>query len=487
MNRFFKSPLLFFPLFWVLTPAVSAQMPAAEGAVRSLIDESPAASALWSVVVSDEDGRILIDIDGDRIIRPASMFKLISSAAALNILGPDFRYRTRLYGTGELDGDVWRGDLLIRGVGDPAISGEFTDGNALFLFETWADLLLDMGVRSIDGNILGNDSYFDDLPYPRGWEWDDLSYYYAAEISALSFNNNVVDLEVVADGEVGDLPEISWFPFQTSYVRFVNEQVITPPFTDFDESYHRIPGSNTIFLRSRLPQGYLETEPLSVPEPAIYFVDTFRRHLEMEGVDVLGEPARDRTERNWSNSRYQLLHEHISVPLREMIRWKIRESDNFYAEMILKTVAAEDLAVPGSTELGLDVLRNFMAEAGFDTTQVTLRDASGMAPATLLNMSDLNRFFHRVREYDWVDVFDESLAIAGREGTLSHRFHQSPIFDRFRGKTGFTSGVRTIGGYLETSSGRQLIVTIATNNFTSKVAVIDRIHQQILENLFESY
>ncbi|MEX0994826.1 MAG: D-alanyl-D-alanine carboxypeptidase/D-alanyl-D-alanine-endopeptidase, partial [Balneolaceae bacterium] len=414
-------------------------------------------------------------------IRPASTWKLVTSAAYLNFLGGDYTFVTGLYGTGRQEGNTWRGDLLIRGTGDPAISGEFYDGNPLFLFEQWVDSLKNMGIDRIDGNLIGNESFFDDVPYPRGWEWDDLSYYYGVEINALSFNKNVVDLEVVADGEVGQKPDIQWFPFNTPYVNFINEQVITPAGTSYDESYRRLLGTNTILLRSRLPRGYYETEPLSIAQPSLYFIDTFSRVLQMEGIRLTGRLITDRQERDWNDENYyRLIYEHESVPLRNMIEWKNKESDNFYAEMLLKTLAAETYGVEGSTELGLEAVKQFMYSVGVDTSRVTMRDGSGMASGNLVRSRDLNEFLKHIQSLDWFDDFYKSLSIAGVDGTLESRFHGSPVRDQFYGKTGFVSGVRTLAGYLRTESGRRLIVTIATNNYTARTSSVDRLHEKIL-------
>jgi serine-type D-Ala-D-Ala carboxypeptidase/endopeptidase (penicillin-binding protein 4) len=143
---------------------------------------------------------------------------------------------------------------LLKAVAIRPLTEIFTN-DPLFLFEKWYQVLDSLGIRQIDGNIVAYDGLFDDVPYPRGWEWDDLSYYYAPEINALSFNSNVVNLEVIADGEVGGTPQIQWYPFNTPYVDFVNEQVITPRTTRYNESYQENsgnqyhPASEARFLR----------------------------------------------------------------------------------------------------------------------------------------------------------------------------------------------------------------------------------------------
>jgi len=454
--------------------------------IRDIIDNSAASSSFWSFQVRNSSGDVLEEYNGNYLIRPASNLKLVTSAAYLDLLGPDFQFTTNLYGTGVQNGNRWDGDLYIRGAGDPSING-VAYSDPMFLFQRWFSVLDSMGVEVIDGNIVGHHGYFDDIPYPRGWEWDDLSYYYAPEISALSFNQNVVDLEVRADGDPGSRPSITWYPFETPYVRFVNEQRITPQNTSFDESYRRELGSNTIYLRSTLPEGYYETEPLSVHNPSLYFIDTFKRYLQLMGIRVEGQLLLSDEPVAWNNGSFIELNQHRSKPLHTMIDRLNRESDNLYAEMLLKTIVAEQYGVPGSTELGLEIVKGFMNDHGFDTTAVELRDASGMAPATLLKTSDLNWFLVELQKKPYFDHYYNSLSIAGMNGTLQYRFYNSDITNNFFGKTGFMSGVRSISGYLNTRSGERLVVTIATNNYTVRTAVVDRIHQQILDYLYSRY
>ena len=454
--------------------------------IRELINNSAAASSFWSYQVRSSDGTILEDYNSDYLIRPASNLKLITSAAYLDRLGADFQFETILYGSGLQDGNRWSGDLYVRGVGDPSINGEAYN-DPLFLFQQWFSTLDSMGVEVIDGNIVGHDGFFDDIPYPRGWEWDDLSYYYAPEISALSFNQNVVDLEVRADGKPGSRPSITWFPFETPYVRFINEQRITPENTSFDESYRRELGSNTIYLRSTLPVGHYETEPLSIHNPSLYFIDTFKRYLQLMGIRVEGQLLVSDEPMDWSNRSLTEIDRHRSKPLHTMVNRLNRESDNHYAEMLLKTMVAEEFGIPGSTELGLEMVKEFMNEHGFDTTAVELRDASGMAPATLVKTSDLNSFLTDIQDEPYFDLYYNSLSVAAQNGTLKNRFYNSNIANNFYGKSGFMSGVRSLSGYLTTESGERVIVTIATNNYTIKTAAVDWVHQQILDYLYSRY
>lgn len=476
--------VLFLGLPLLTMPRAVAQV---SGEIENLIDNSVASNAIWSVQVRDMSGNILEDLNGNKLMRPASNFKLVSSGAFLDKLGPDFQFQTKLYGRGNQTGEVWDGDLIVKGGGDPTINGDFYNDNAFYVFEKWVQVLQKRGIKKIDGNLVGFDGLFDDIPYPKGWEWDDLSFYYAPEINALSFNSNVVDLEVTANGRVGSIPQISWFPFDTPYVEFVNEQVITPRGTSFKESYMRLQGTNVIFLRSTLPQSYYETEPLTITAPAFYFMDTFKRYLENRGVEVTGQLYIDSDFYGWRNSGLDVLDTHESVPLHQIVEKMNMDSNNFYAEMLLKKIAAEEYSVQGSTDLGLQVLKEFMDQNGFDTQHVTLRDASGMAPAILLRGDDLNKYLVQLSAKEYFPYFFDSLPVGGKTGTLSHRFRNSPVSQKFYGKTGFVSGVRSLSGYLDVKSGNRLAVTMLTNNYAVRTTNVDIVHERILEFLYENY
>jgi serine-type D-Ala-D-Ala carboxypeptidase/endopeptidase (penicillin-binding protein 4) len=455
--------------------------------ISQLINNSRASNAFWAVQVRDSSGRVLQNLNGDKLIRPASNLKIVTSGALLDRLGPDYRFETTIYGRGRQADSTWVGDILVKGSGDPSISGIFTNGDKLFLFEKWVNMLFDAGIKVIDGNLIGFDGLFDDVPYPKGWEWDDLTYYYAPEINALSFNSNVVDLEVRAAGRVGSRPRIEWSPFNTPYVEFVNEQTIAPGGTRFNESYRRELGTNTVILRSTLPQGYYETEPLTITAPSLYFMDTFYRYMELRGMVIHGGIFIDSDYYSWSERGLQRLHTHMSEPLYKMVEHLNKESDNFFTEMLLKKLGANAYNVQGTTELGLQVVKEFMNSMGFDTTAVMLRDGSGMAAATMLNAGDLNQYLVNVQQKSFFPYLFSSLAVGGVSGTLSHRFRGSNITENFFGKTGFVSGVRALTGYLDTETGNRLAVSIITNNYTVQTSHVDFIHQRILEYLFSNY
>lgn len=477
---------IFFLLLFTIS-TVQAQQIIFSPEVVNTIENSRTNDAFWSVIVRDTTGKIVEGYNFEKLVRPASNLKLLTSAAILDELGPDYQFQTKMYGIGKQVDDTWQGDIIIRGVGDPSISGDFYRQNRFHVLDKFFSALYDRGIRKISGNLIGNDSFFDQQPYPKGWSWEDLSFYYGVEISALSFNNNAVDLTVYARFNVGEKPGIEWFPFDTDYVNFINDQVITPADTEYDEFYRRKPGTNTIVLGSKLPKGHVEKESLSIEDAPLFFLDTFKKYLEDGNIELSGGIIVDSKPQDWNANRYQLLAEHVSVSLDSMLVQLNKESDNFYAEMLLKTAAAEQFDTVGSTELGISLVKDFAKSMKMDTTNLEMEDASGMSAATLLRTVDLSQMLVEMRNHPYFDSYKKSLSVAGQTGSLKNRFVNSPLKGKVFGKTGYISGVRSLSGYMRGISGKSLTFSVVTNNYTEKSSYVDAIHEQILENIYVKY
>lgn len=477
MQRFKSGFSLFLLAF--ISVNVSAQD------LKSIIESAPNQEALWSVTVRDEDGAILESWNPQSLIVPASNQKLFTTAAVLDGLGSDFRYTTNIYGDGVLVDSVWEGNLVIKGSGDPSISGFMYDENRYFVFGKLTRQLKELGIREINGSLIADVSYFNPEVYPKGWDWDDLSFYYGVEIAPLSFNNNAVDLIVVADGAVGQKPEISWFPSNTGYVTFLNYQTITAAGTKYDEFYRREMGENRIMLGSKLPQGYIEEESLSIDGAAMFFLQSFRTFLNDSGINTPGSYMVQ--DPNPDIAELKVIASHTSEPLSKLIEWTNKESDNFYAEMMLKTLDAEKTHEPGTFEFGVQAVRDFLGGMELDTTYVIMKDGSGMASGNFTKTSILSEFLVKMQHHPDFEVFFKSMSNAGIDGTLAHRMKGTPLYNNFKGKSGYVSGARTLSGYFTTASGERLIISLAANNYIGKVKPIDTVHEQILQYLYAKY
>ncbi len=456
-----------------------------EQRIKHIIYTSAAPNAIWSVSVRDITGLEIVSIHSNTLMRPASNLKLLTSAAVLNVFGPNHRFETPIYGEGELLDGTWYGNLYVIGVADPSVDGKLYEEDRLFVFKSFLAQLREAGIHQIKGNLYGDTSIFGDEPYPGGWEWDDLSFYYAPEISALAFNGNCVDLEVRADGNIGEKPGITWFPFETPYVKFINEQVITPPGTRYIESYRRLPGSNEILLRSTMPEGYFEEECLSVPNASLYFMDTFARFLQSEGISIEGSV--DLLTMPVDTSDMTLLAKHTSKPLREIMNIVNKDSDNMYTEMLMRAAQYRLTDSRAMHNESVAMVRNYVTTKGFKPANLYMKDGSGLASFNLLTTSEMSLFLYNMTSEPFFDAYKASLSIAGIDGNFRTRFGRTRLIGNIEGKSGFISGVRAISGYINTEKNNTLIFSIITNNYPTRTLPIDQAHQAILQQLYETF
>jgi D-alanyl-D-alanine carboxypeptidase/D-alanyl-D-alanine-endopeptidase (penicillin-binding protein 4) len=455
--------------------------------IKDFIEGMPNQEAFWSINVLDENGNRLESINEDKLIIPASNQKLYTLAAVLDRLGSNYRYYTNIYGSDNVTDSTYYGDIIIRGTGDPSISGFLYNEDRFHVFSELTKDLKSNGINTITGSLIGNVSFFDDQVFPLGWDWYDLSFYYGVEIAPLSFNNNTVDLIVRAEGDVGNKPQIEWFPSNSNYVEFINEQVITTKGTKYYEDYRKDLGDNSIYLGSKLPQGYVEKESLAITDAANYFLHSFDAFLNSKGIKTSSSFGIQNYNipDYWVN--YKVLASHSSKPLSELIKWANKESDNFYTEMLLKTLAAEISGIPGTFEEGIKEVRIFLAEQGLDTNLVKMNDGSGLAMGNYTSTGNISTLLYSMKTHKEADVFYNSFPIAGIDGSIAHRFKGTPLYNNVRAKTGYVSGVRTLSGYLNTASGKEITFSLATNHFIGKVSPIDNSHQKILEYLYAKY
>jgi len=487
---------LFLALFLVaVLPATAQTQTNAE--LRAAIDQAVAEggipNAWWTILVWDaETGASLYEKDTGRSFVPASNTKLYTTAAALDILGPDYRFETRLVTDGTVEDGVLKGNLTVVGSGDPVIGGRFTDGDITAYFRAWADSLKAQGIRTIDGHIIGDDDAFDEEYLGYGWQFDDLPWWYAAELSALSFNDNCIDFRL--EGASEGMPAVlSWEPMMTSYVTARNESITIDADGSIDEDYFRVQGTNDFVLRSSVPEGRVEVESLSVSNPTAFFVHVLREVLLAEGIAVRGrsididdlavKPVRDGQTHLFS---------HFSPTLAEIVYPLNKRSHNLYAEQVLRAIAADRLPsetepAAGSARLAIDRARKqTFGPAGLDTLRLQLVDGSGLARQNLVTSTMTARLLSYMWHHDdeaTKEAFLESLPIAGVDGTLSSRMRGMAAEGNARAKTGTLGSVAALSGFVTTAGGRTLIVSMMANHHTESSRRPRLVQDQVMDIL----
>jgi serine-type D-Ala-D-Ala carboxypeptidase/endopeptidase (penicillin-binding protein 4) len=404
--------------------------------------------------------RVLYARDAEKLFVPASNLKLVVTGTAARTLGAAYRWRTSVYGTGAVSDGTLRGDLVLFGRGDPTLSGRYGASRTAGL-EALADSLRAHGIRRVTGDVVGDQSWWDDDLIRGEWQSYDLLWWYGAPVGALGFNDNSVDFRIEPGPAVGQPARITWQP-QSAYVRLENRTrtVARDQPQTLDLRRGSTPGSIVAYGETPLGAG-LRTEAFAVDDPARYTATVFREVLIARGIAVDGGVRVNSDPSRAPSASAVALAERLSPPLPEVVAPILLRSQNWIAEMLLKTVARERRG-RGSWDAGLAVEREFLErDVGVDSTAFRLRDASGLAGENLITP----HAFVQILDYVWRTpgeaLVKAGMPVAGSPGSLQARFPD--LTGRVRAKTGYISNVDSLSGYVTLADGREVVFSIVVN------------------------
>lgn len=445
--------------------------------IDRIVDRPTFTPAFWGIEVrSLKTGRVLYARNAEKNFRPASTLKLVTTAAALDALGPDARVRTTVETAGRLDafGRVL-GDVFLVGRGDPNLSARFTPGRPTAAFEELAEALRAAGVRRIEGRLIGHEGAFQGERRGTDWTWEDLVWRDGAEVSALSFNDNSVDLTLSPGERVGDLGILARSPV-SSYYTVVATATTSPAGTKSDLTLTRSAGSNLIRLSGTRPLGERPWEgSVALEDPALYAATVFREVLEARGIQVMGPVA---TSSDPLPAGARVLAAHDSPTLAETIKAVNKESLNLHAEMLLRLLGLRARG-EGSAEAGREAVAAFLGKLGVGAGSWSLEDGSGLSRSDVLDPHGLVGLLVAMDRHPQAAAFRDSLAVAGVDGTLKGRMKGTPAEGRLTAKTGTLRQANALAGYVRRADGERLAFAIIVNNHTvpgpEAVAAIDAI------------
>ncbi len=442
----------------LLLAAGLAAQAQAEGSGRSLVQSLDAVLAggdlrgvnLGIRVVDSDTGLIVYDRRGDLALKPASSMKVMTSAASLAILRPEYIFTTEFNVTVPPVNGVVRGDLIIKGNGSPGLTGE----------QWWlmAREIKARGITRIEGDLVGDDTWFDGQERPAGWPSASEDAFYNAPVSALSADFNAITI-VVRPTDVGHSPEVFLTPF-ASFFKIVNRAVTRPGNSNLRVARQYDGGQNTIVVDGSISSRSAPSISYRcVEQPTLYALASFREAAGKEGITISGI-----SRRGVAPAGAVKIYEHESRPLSELTRTMNKLSNNYMAESFLKTLGAETAGAPGSTSSGSASVLSYLETIGVDTRPLVLRDGSGLSHENRLTASSLAAVLVAMyRDFEVYPEFMSSLAIGGVDGTLDRRMVGGSAQRRIRGKTGHLNGVSSLAGYAYTRQGRILAFAILAN------------------------
>ncbi len=453
--------------------------------IDALVDREEFVSAHVGVhVESLRETRAIYSRNGAKRFIPASTMKLVTTAAALMTLGPDYRYETVLLTNGRIEGGKLSGDLIMKGVGDPLLP-EYdgaTDGPPIF--RVFTDALRSLGISRIEGDILVDDSWLRDPAFGAGWSWDDTLFCYSAPRDGFSFLGNCISLYVAPGREPG-LPATLRLDPPTTRVSLKNDTVTTGPRTGTSLALKATPLDSAIqvsgtIARDDRERGY----PLAVANPALFAGDLFTDTLKEQGITLTGRVTATGKKPLSLTAPLRELAVYRSPPVTSLVRVINKKSRNLPAEQLFLTLGKRH-GGEGSRATSWAAAKDVLLRAGIDPSDVAMADGSGLSRYNLLSPRDtvaLLRFMVTQKEFT---SFSDSLPVAGVDGTLRNRFTHFPLKGNLRAKTGTMLGVRNLAGYMTTKSGDKIIFSMMANNFTYSFDVIDELYSQIILILYE--
>jgi D-alanyl-D-alanine carboxypeptidase/D-alanyl-D-alanine-endopeptidase (penicillin-binding protein 4) len=455
-----------------------------------LLDAPPFDRHHWGVVVLDTTGRVLYRRNADRLFVPASNTKLIVSALSAVVLPPDSGVTTSVYASGPVNGDRVRGDLVLYGRGDPTMSRRCFDADTLKAgacetdpmrrLRELAGQLRARGIRVIEGDVVGDGSFFESATLGGSWEQDDLVWWYAAPVTGLAFNDNSVDLRWAPGPESGSPGQLTISP-ELGITLVENRTVTDSTAPGIDAG--RL-GPFGFWVSGSIPRAQSpRTSYLAVADPNRYAASAFRRALHEAGIAVLGSTGSTVDSMRYAAARAtEPLAGTASRPFREWLVPILGPSQNLFAEMLLKQVARR-VSGDGSWRAGLELGRRFLIDSvALDSTQFSFRDGSGLSKGNVASPLTFARLLLWMRRRPEFPVFEQALPVAGRSGTIRSRMVGTAVEGKVRAKTGTVSRANALSGYVTLPRGQVRIFSIQTNNHDlPSTAMVARIDSLVVE------
>lgn len=477
---------IFSVLFFCFASAFSQVSKSFETEVAKLKSDAAIKNGSWSISVYDvTSSKLVYEYNSNQSLIPASTLKVLTTAAALEILGADYTFDTRIEYDGEIVNGVLNGNIYIKGSGDPSLASQYfkSKTDSSIFFNTWVEKMKQAGIKKIEGSIIADGTAFEQQHLSPEWVWGDLGNYYAAGAYGLNYSDNKYIAYFDSGIKEGDSTKIKKVIPAQPKLKFYN-QVISGGSGDNAYIYGS-PYNDYRIITGTIPVNKKDYEvDGSFADPALQCALDFKTALEDSKISIQGS-ASNLFFMNNKGAQRTLLFVHKSPTLDKLVYFTNLKSDNLYAESFLKAIALKKKSF-GSISLGVEVLEEYLNSKGISNDGLYLADGCGLSRANGITTAQLAQLLTKISKEKYFNAFLASLPVSGKSGSMANLGNGTFLENNMKAKTGYINRVRSYCGYFKNKKGRDLAFSIIANNYTCTASEMKKKIEKLLIALAEN-
>jgi len=444
-------------------------------------------------IVDVENGKLLAGHNSNLGLTPASSLKVITTAAALHYLGDNFRFKTELQYDGAIDGSgTLNGNLFIKGFGDPTLgSPHFNKAEKLdVVMQKFVKAIQAAGIKKINGQIIGDASFFESEVVGAKWLWEDLGNYYGAGMHGLNIQENLYFIDFQQVGKVGETPPIVATRPSVPNLLLLNEVKSDVKESGDNSFVFGAPYAYTRYVRGTIPVGNKKfTIKGSIPDPpffAAHYLADFLEKNEIETAKLTASYFDLKRENKITDAKRNVIYTYESPNLRDIVKKTNMKSVNLYCEAMLRMIGKK-VNGKGTPEGGLEAVYDFLEKKGMNTDGFFLLDGSGLSPmnsATTFQMASAIRIF--LNDDEISDSFKNSMPVSAKSGSMRYMLKGTSAAGNVFAKSGGMERVRSYTGFIKTKKGKLVSFSMIANNFTCKSSQVRKKMEKLMLAIYEN-
>jgi serine-type D-Ala-D-Ala carboxypeptidase/endopeptidase (penicillin-binding protein 4) len=438
-------------------------------------DEILTSGTLAFSLKSIQENKVLLSLNEQKTLTVASCIKVLTTATALDILGANYKFRTLIEYAGKIEKGILKGDIYIKGGGDPTLGSRLVAGQNLeATLNLWVKKIKALGIRQVDGKIIADEDFFTGDLMPAGWVWGDTGNYFAAPAMAINVLDNTFHLYFQPSDKLGWLAKILRTEPSLSDIEFVNHVKTAEAGTGDKASISGAVYDNMRYVSGTIPQGGTFSIKGAMPDPAMFLAQKLSANLQKSGVQVMEKATTTRLLKlkNTSSAKERtLIYTHLSPDVQKIVNYTNLYSVNLYAEALLKMIGFQ-IKKQTTTEAGVEALTDYWEKKGLNIKGLQLTDGSGLSANNGITAEQLTEIMYQISQVKYFDDLYNTLPIAGISGTMLGIGNGTFAQNNLRAKSGGMTGVLAYTGYFKTAKGEMMCFTVIANRYTCEYKVI---------------